>query len=152
MIEPFKKMLEQMSVTASGPLGAEDALVRKAARVVAQADIDLAKWVDAHVNYLAAPIAAEILQAPSAMIEMITQSGRVAGDADDFAVLVAAMGRSIGLDAQFVLVRFEGCPFASHVFTRLKKPGEAWPADPIAGKPWADRAIESAVFDVRRRS
>jgi len=143
-----------MSAAAIGPLGAAHPDVRKTTLCVCAANSDPAidaieTWVDDNVGHVADPTTAETVLSPIAMIEDIFRDGSAIGDVDDRAVLVAAMGRSIGLDAQFVLVRFEKRRFATHVFTRLKRPEDEWAKDPVAGKPFAGQVAEWAAVDVK---
>jgi hypothetical protein len=147
----LSSQIDVMKAIALGPYGAESPTVEGIARHVAAASSKppadaINDWALEHVMYAPDPCS-EMIVSPEAILEIIYKSARWYGDAPEIAVLVAAMGRSIGMDAQFVAVAFDGRP-VSYVFARLKAAGEQWPADPIAGRVFASRVTASTVFPV----
>lgn len=148
------KTIESMCAAAAGPYGAGSHFVTwKTRHVLDVRSADhpakvICDWVNEHIGYAANPAEAEVFLSPEEMMREVDTHYECNGDADDTATLIAAMGLSVGLDARFVLVRFEGRPFATHVFAQLKKPDEEWPTTPITER--YPTAVESVVFEVRR--
>jgi hypothetical protein len=83
----------------------------------------IGEWVRAHVRYLPDPLHKEHLTHPGikgdpkTMIEAIHAGKKVFGDCDDMSMLVAAMGKSIGMQPTFHGVG-RGEKF-HHVYTEL---------------------------------
>lgn len=90
-------------------------------------------FIESHTQFLSDPSVAEALTRPEEAISNILRDGIAQMDCDCVAVLVAALGLSIGLRARFVVVAFHSpnAPFA-HVWTDLGDPTghEWWPVDP----------------------
>ena len=78
------------------------------------------QWIEARTYFLADPTYAEALHAPEWQIRQILTRGVIGVDCDDIAMLAAAMGLAIGLQARFVIVGFTSpkAPFR-HIWTEL---------------------------------
>ena len=78
-------------------------------------------WLADHFQFESDPRGVELVASPRYMLEQIARRYYVQGDCDDAAVLGAALGKAVGLKAQFVIVGFnrQGAPF-SHVFAILR--------------------------------
>lgn len=106
------------------------------------------RWVDNHVEFLRDPDGAEMLHGPSWQLDQINIMKRVYVDCDDVAMLAAALGKSIGLRARFVVVAFDypNAPYR-HVWTELA---------PINKNVWTDvditRPSQGLPFDRITRS
>lgn len=147
--------VESMRAAATGPWGQDNPVVQGRARYIIQTDEPTAEsaariddWVFEHTAYAPDPTATEVMVTPVSMIEQELDRGRCYGDADEIAALVAALGLSVGMDAQFVLVTFDGRPYPTHVFARLKTRADEWAPDPIEKKPYADRVTAWATIGV----
>jgi hypothetical protein len=83
-------------------------------------------WIDSHTEFLRDPDGVEMLHGPAWQVEQIRRNGVVRLDCDDVAMLSAALGKSIGLRARFVVLAFGGA--YRHVFTELSPRGgqPAW--------------------------
>jgi hypothetical protein len=85
-------------------------------------------FIESHVQFLADPSNAEGLTRPADSLSNILRDGIAQMDCDCVAMLVAALGMSIGLRARFVVVAFHSpnAPFA-HVWCDLGDPsGQMW--------------------------
>jgi Transglutaminase-like superfamily len=78
------------------------------------------EWVEDHTEFLRDPDNVEMLHGPVWQVQQIRQRGKVQVDCDDVAMLAAALGKSIGLRARFVVVGFgnKNAPY-QHVWTEL---------------------------------
>jgi hypothetical protein len=76
----------------------------------------IGEWVRAKVRYVPDPLHKENLTNPATMAEAIHQGKKVFGDCDDMSMLVAAMGKSIGLQPIFHGV---GREKFHHVYTEI---------------------------------
>jgi len=65
--------------------------------------------------YVADPTDREMLSPPRAMLDQITQTGRVGIDCDEVAVLGAALAFAVGIPVMFRSYQFQGDRFFSHV-------------------------------------
>lgn len=83
-------------------------------------------WLRSHIRFVPDPDVTELLHDPLLLVEWIERDGRVGVDCDDVAMLGAALGKSIGIPARFVIVGFyqRNAPFG-HVWTELFD-GQAW--------------------------
>lgn len=74
-----------------------------------------------HFQFVNDPRGVELLVPPRGMLQAIARRGVVSGDCDEAAILGAALGKAIGLRANFVVLGFMGPmgPF-SHVYTVLR--------------------------------
>lgn len=81
-------------------------------------------WLAEHIRFLRDPDGSEASYTPRLMLKSIRDYGIVNVDCDDAAVLAATLGRSIGLQARFILLGFikPDNPLA-HVYTELAGPG-----------------------------
>lgn len=79
-----------------------------------------------HTEFLRDPDGVEMLHGPVWQLQQIRSRGVVQVDCDDVAMLAAALGKSIGLRARFVVVGFGGknAPYR-HVWTELGT-GNTW--------------------------
>jgi hypothetical protein len=79
-----------------------------------------------HTEFLRDPDGVEMLHGPSWQLQQIHNTGIVSVDCDDVAMLAAALGKSIGLRARFVVVAFGStrAPY-QHVWTELGR-GNQW--------------------------
>lgn len=84
---------------------------------------EIRQWLEEHIRFIPDPrIDGEVLRTPRYLLEQIDREGQAAGDCDDVATLAAALGKSVGLRARFVVLAFApGGPFR-HVFTELHTP------------------------------
>lgn len=107
------------------------------------------EWAALHVQFLRDPRGTELLHDPVLLVETVKRVGVVHVDCDDAAMLAAALGRSIGLRARFVVLAFldKRAPFA-HVFAEL--------SPPVGSPRWIEqdvtRATEQIPFNAISRS
>lgn len=73
-----------------------------------------------HFQFINDPRGVELLVTPRAMLDTITKRYVVSGDCDEAAILGAALGKAIGLQAQFALLAFEGRRSYAHVYAILR--------------------------------
>lgn len=85
---------------------------------VGQADA-LRRWLAMHLAFLPDPQGQETLRTPLYQLELIARGRRAQVDCDDAAILSAALGKAIGLEARFVALAFKGGPYR-HVLTELR--------------------------------
>lgn len=80
-------------------------------------------YLQEHIRFLRDPDGKEASYTPRLMLQSISDYGIANVDCDDAAVLAAALGRSVGLRARFVLLGFLSPtnPLA-HVYTELAGP------------------------------
>lgn len=86
---------------------------------VAQQLTLLRQFIQQHTEFLRDPRGVELLHTPAYLLTQISEVGTVAGDCDDIAMLVAALGMAVGLRARFVVI---GQRELEHVFTMLASP------------------------------
>ncbi len=81
------------------------------------------QWAADHIVFLRDPRGTELLHTPRWILREIARHGVARVDCDDAATMTAALGKSIGLKARFVVVGFQNkrAPFA-HVWTELASP------------------------------
>lgn len=93
----------------------------------------LREWMADHVTFMRDPSGAELVHGVPLLLDMIDNEGEARVDCDDAAILAAALGKSVGLQARFVLVGFvsPNAPY-SHVWTELRSP---------TGGPWVDMDV-----------
>jgi transglutaminase-like putative cysteine protease len=79
------------------------------------------EFVAQGVQFVPDPRGVEVLTSPAKMLADIAARRSTQGDCDNAAVLSAALGKAIGLRAQFVVLGFfsPDAPY-SHVYTRLQ--------------------------------
>lgn len=115
-------------------------IAQMVAKSVAARDEDgqaraLLGWVRAHTHYVHDPLGKELVKDPAFMLREIAASGRAATDCDDQVVLLGALLRSIGIDAQAIVVSPDAGPY-SHVLLRYASPASGWVTlDPITKNP-----------------
>ena len=82
-------------------------------------------YLDERTIFLRDPRNRELLHSPELLLQSILRQGYAAIDCDDVAILGAAVGKSIGLRARFVVVGFSSpaAPFR-HVWTELADPAK----------------------------
>ncbi len=74
-----------------------------------------------HFQFVNDPRGVELLVPPRAMLDTISKRYVVTGDCDEAAILSAALGKAIGLQARFALLGFHGRTGAyAHVYTILR--------------------------------
>ena len=85
----------------------------------------LRQWLEDHVQFVRDPSQTEMLHGPAWQVRRALTHGTLQIDCDDVAMLAAAMGKAIGLQARFIVVGF-GSPKAPfrHVWTELAAPGQ----------------------------
>jgi len=79
------------------------------------------RYMQESFQFVSDPRGVETLSTPRAMLLDIQRRGMAQGDCDEAAILAAALGKAVGLRAQYVVVGFyrRGAPFV-HVFTILR--------------------------------
>jgi hypothetical protein len=84
------------------------------------------EFLSAHTEFLRDPDGVEMLHGPVWQLQQIQNTGIVSVDCDDVAMLAAALGKSIGLRARFVVVAFGSAhaPY-QHVWAELGR-GNRW--------------------------
>lgn len=85
-------------------------------------------WLENHTQFLRDPHGVEMLHGPVWQVQQIQKNGVVQVDCDDVAMLAAALGKSVGLRARFVVVGFDNpkAPYR-HVWAELGPPNvPAW--------------------------
>ena len=77
----------------------------------------------------------EQVQDAERMCDQIVKFGKVIGDCDDCAVLMATLCRQLGREVEIIIVGFGRQGSYSHVFVRVKEPksGKWIVLDPVAG-------------------
>lgn len=103
-----------------------------------EAAVAIGEWVRSRVRYVPDPLNKENLTNPAKIVEAISQGKKVYGDCDDMSMLVAAMGKSIGMQPFFHGVG-RG-PRFHHVYTELG----GIPIDPTVN-------FGTKPFDAKRR-
>lgn len=110
------------------------------------APLALREWIARVQVYLPDPLAAEYISNPVALLAQLEEGGgRIAGDCDDVAGLVAALALAAGLRARFLAVQFDGQAGFRHVWAAVAFPGGPWvdcdptrPTDlPAVSRVWA---------------
>ena len=83
-------------------------------------------FLESHTEFLRDPDGVEMLHGPVWQLQQIHNSGLVSVDCDDVAMLAAALGKAVGLQARFVVVAFGNsrAPY-QHVWTELGR-GNVW--------------------------
>lgn len=78
-------------------------------------------YLSEHFMFVRDPNGVELLSTPRFMLDSINNRMYAQGDCDEAAILAAALGKAIGLQARFILLGFSGPtgPMA-HVFTLLR--------------------------------
>jgi transglutaminase-like putative cysteine protease len=79
-----------------------------------------------------------LLHDPAAAIRQIQQTGFFAGDCDDIALVAAALGLAVGLEARYVLIALRPSDPWHHILTELRGGSrEPWiaidPSRPVGG-------------------
>lgn len=85
-------------------------------------------WLENRTEFLRDPDGIEMLHGPVWQVQQIRKYGVVRVDCDDVAMLSAALGKSVGLRARFVVVAFDNAkaPYR-HVWTELApRKNAAW--------------------------
>lgn len=107
-----------------------DATVRDAAQQIVRYEpvrddvgqaLAIRQWLGDKVQFIPDPRGVEVLTSPAQMLRDIDARGVTLGDCDNAAVLGAALGKAIGLRAQFVVLGFVDpkAPY-THVYARLQ--------------------------------
>lgn len=120
--------LEQMNRLVAASIRNGD-FVRRAVDVVGDTDgrnagalaSRIRAWMGAHLQFIRDPaVDGDVLRSPDYVMEDVRIRGIARVDCDDAATLGAALGRSVGLDARFVVVGFgsRSAPF-SHVWAEV---------------------------------
>lgn len=74
-----------------------------------------------HFQFVRDPSGVELLATPRSMLDAIHQRGVATGDCDEAAILGAALGKAIGLQARFILLGFQGAAGPlTHVYAALR--------------------------------
>lgn len=106
----------------------DPAVVETAARIVSEAgggDAGLSAlwvWIRARFRFQLDPVDHELLRFPAYQLERIREAGRVYGDCDDAALLVASLGYAAGYPARFVVVAYSPFSGYEHVWAELLGP------------------------------
>lgn len=81
-------------------------------------------YVADHIKFCPDPVGIENITPPQAHMKMLSKSRYVLGDCDDAATLSAAMGKSLGIPAEFRILAFRrpDAPY-QHVITYLHPRG-----------------------------
>lgn len=96
----------------------------------AQASV-LLQWVRGHTHYVHDPVGKELVKDPAYMLRELAETGKIASDCDDQVVLLAALLRAIGIEAEPVVVSGDSSTY-SHVLLRYRSPKLGWTTlDPI---------------------
>lgn len=77
-------------------------------------------WLAQNFRFISDPIGVELVRAPDYMLRQFNTLGYVSGDCDDAAVLGAALGKSVGVPAEFIAIGFKKFGSLAHVYTNLK--------------------------------
>lgn len=85
--------------------------------------IQIREWLARVWRFVDDPTREELLRDPDAMLREYFETGKIAGDCDEAAVLGAALGKAVGLGACFTVLAFDpidgGTGGFSHVFASL---------------------------------
>lgn len=104
-----------------------------------------------HTQFVRDPRGVELIHTPEKQIRTIDQRYYIQIDCDDFAVLSAALAKSVGIRAKFVILKFmtKSAPFA-HVYTIVDVGKKKWfPIDLKVQYPISSNYIsEKKMFDV----
>lgn len=71
-------------------------------------------------RFIADPIGIELVRTPEFLLRQFNANGYMTGDCDDAAVIGAALGKAVGIPANFVAVGFKRNGPLLHVFTELR--------------------------------
>jgi transglutaminase-like putative cysteine protease len=83
-------------------------------------------WLKSNVSFLPDPnVPGEVLRTPRFLLSEIKRHGIARGDCDDVAMLSAALAKSIGLSAEFIVAAYDAAQPFAHVFTRVWV-GDGW--------------------------
>jgi transglutaminase-like putative cysteine protease len=77
-------------------------------------------FMQEHFQFINDPRGVELLVTPRAMLDTIAKRYVVSGDCDEAAILGAALGKAIGLQARFALLAFQGRGSYAHVYAILR--------------------------------
>ncbi len=84
-------------------------------------------WLKEHTQFIRDPAGVELIRAPKWDLDEIAKKSYILIDCDDFAVLAAALGKAVGMQAKFVVLGFfEANAPLTHVYTILKVGGKHW--------------------------
>lgn len=81
--------------------------------------IGIRSWLLRVWRFVDDPAETELLRDPEHLLREYFTRGRVAGDCDEAAILGAALGKAIGLGAQFTVYAFSDTATYAHVFASL---------------------------------
>ncbi|MCP4902929.1 MAG: transglutaminase domain-containing protein [bacterium] len=105
------------------------------------------RWLTDHMQYVPDPRGVELVHSPQVLLRRIESTHYVQGDCDDIAVLGAALGKSIGLRARFVVLGFRRGGGYSHVYTILRTP-KGWVDLDISKPPSAPAVLRADALEV----
>lgn len=88
------------------------------------------RWAIRRTVFRADPPGHELLRGPSVMLDEIERTGRMAGDCDETAVLVAAVLAAMGLEPWFTVVAKDEWRAFHHIFVTVTPILDRWYVDP----------------------
>lgn len=81
--------------------------------------VAIRNWLASVFHFIPDPVGVELLRAPDYQLRQYQTQMRITGDCDDAAVLGAALGKAVGIPAQFVAIGFKPSGPLSHVYAQL---------------------------------
>lgn len=107
----------------------------------------LGAWARGAFHFMRDPYGVETLHRPEWQLAQLRERGKILVDCDDAAIMVAALGESIGIPARFVAVAFfDRRADFSHVWTELYD-GNGWRIiDPTRGSQPLDMALVTRIM------
>lgn len=96
-------------------------------------------WVRGHVRFYSDPLEVETVQAPE-----VTAFDLRAGDCDDHSALMAALARSVGIEARFVVIGDSPSRF-SHIYPEVRIDGRWIAVDTTGGAEFGQKPPDIGV-------
>ena len=133
---------------------ARDLAVRAGVRNPYRQAVAIRNWLSRVWRFVDDPPDRELLMTPDVALERFNQTGVIAGDCDEAAMLGAALGKSIGLNAVFVVLSFPALEdptvdIFQHVFAVLLTPfGDSVSLDVTRPRGPVPQPIRAASVDV----
>lgn len=77
-------------------------------------------WMKDAFRFVSDPVQVELVRSPIFMVRQFLKQHYITGDCDEAATLGAALGKSVGIPASFVVIGFRKGGNFAHVYTVLK--------------------------------
>ncbi len=87
---------------------------------------ELARWVGSHMKFINDAWRREQLQTVPYLLRVIEKNGYSYGDCDDYAILIAALAKSLGFPVKIRVIRYALQPGFSHVIPVVYVRDHGW--------------------------